>query len=183
MTTYDNERPAEDIVIELLSLDGDDADDARVEMGELAGNDFVDGSTTPVNFEFPVPGDRRFLWTRTNILFIASTPNAEKFGNLAKLDNGCLLQEINPDGSVRRTWNRRFPIRQNGDWMLLAGTDNTHEFAAGAGSAGARWTVEKAGSKVWVPPGGRIRLVIQDDLDGLDSFRVCIQGQLYTSDE
>jgi len=183
MTTFNGEKPIDDIELEMLSLNGDIADGARVDMGSDGGT-AEDGSTTNVLYEYVVPGEKRFLWTRSNMVALDAAPRPSRFVGQTKLTNGCLFQVCDPTGTVVvKNITRRNPIKQNADWVLLAGTDETSEIVTNEGQVAVRWTMEKTGARMWVPPRYRIRFVVRDDLAGVESLRIMVQGTLYTSSD
>ncbi len=143
----------------------------------------VDGDPTPINFDWVVPAGTKykfFVLTRLNFSLIDGAIRWGQFGGLGSaLTNGLLIQAIHQDGTVLQHFGTdRNPIKANEHFANLSGVDNIVAPAAGDDALPVRFTVARSGNKMTLYPDWRIRIVVQDDIDGLSFFRVMVQGIL-----
>lgn len=101
-----------------------------------------------------------------------------KFGGITALTNGIVLR-IN-DGAMQNLWN----AKSNADLALLT-FDFMYTDKAPAGSFGARFRnsyagPEKHGVTIRLAPGDILELLIQDNLTGLEQFKMMAQGHVVT---
>ena len=140
-----------------------------------------DFSVTPANYEIrPASG----LFTLQHIAFdirFGTTPiDYSEFGDLTALTNGINIFFVEPDGTTH-AYNS-IPIKNNGHLMERA----EQHYVGAQGVAGtmivARWSLYPAsntGDGVQLRADGGIaacRLVLSDDLSGLDYFHVLGAG-------
>lgn len=149
----------------------------------------VDGSTTPFVFEVgPFGADINTEWDITRMFFgmvTASLGDDGKFGDLPKLDDGLLTRKKNGASS-----KNLFLAQTNGDLAIHCFDVNYIPDTQGpSGQAGVRVRRTFNGqSKNGVVirlhntgvegTTGKIQVVVQDDLTGLNRFRCVAQGQL-----
>lgn len=139
----------------------------------------VDGSVTRQIFSVQVgPSATQSIdITRLMISFITDTTvSLDTFGDLATLTNGLVLRRV--DGRIDNIWN----VKNNGeianlcfDYTPYASTNPNQ----GQDGAKFRYTFagqDKHGVAVRLDPGDSLELIIQDDLTGLQQFRVIAEG-------
>lgn len=143
----------------------------------------VDGSGTRQIFQIgPVGGttDIEVDITRVNgYLQDTTSMDDAKFGGLTELDVGIVLRKNN--GVFENYWN----AKTNGELSIICASDFFYTDRAPAGSFGARFRntfagQEKHGVTVRLEPGDILELLVQDDLTGLEIFRLMAQGHLVT---
>lgn len=137
----------------------------------------VDGSSTPV-----IHGITNYFTTSVNIIrFIfhitdASVMDDGMFGGLPGLTRGIVLRKQLANGNYINLWN----VKANGEFAELA-YDILYADKAPAGVYGfaCRLTYggdTKHGVPIKLHPTESIQLIIQDDLTGLLSFNLLVQG-------
>ncbi len=140
----------------------------------------VDGSSTSVPFEYTVPQGFYFLAERLCFVIIdQGGVNADTFGALAALDNGCLL-EVERKNKIAKDLFAGLPIKSNGEWSALSGVDVSQ--LSGNRGVGIRWTLSKStGFPLRLHPQDIIRLIVRDNLTALNLFRTTIQGVIIST--
>ena len=155
------------------------ADRFFIEMLQDGGSDemAVDGSSTPVDFEYTVPASQEVLLSRAAVFIQDAGPSPTEFGGIAALTNGLLIQVR--DGADQLVKQFGEPIQDNTDFVLLAGTDVVYELTTGVDSVSVRWTFSRTsgGDLLQLREGETFRVRVQDDLTGLTSMRWALQGQ------
>lgn len=158
--------------------------DSRVRTGEQNMN--VDGSVTPQVFRIKPP--EGVAWDIYSISVAITDKTAmddSKFGGLSALSKGVYL--------YRYSESEDMPIgvaTTNGQARLLAGPNNfayADKAAAGYYGLTAKFDfASKTGDGVSVRVDGsmgeELRLVVQDDLTGLDSFNIVCAGHVVDDD-
>ncbi len=130
-------------------------------------------------FEYEVqPGVLSFKFTRINIEIVDSAIQANRFGGVGALANGCLLQIVDSDSTtiLQHFGTDIQPIQQNSNFSVLAGVDAPITFVAGEDLLPIRFSIFKAGAPMELTVGQRVRWVNQDDISGLTIFRIMVQG-------
>ena len=137
----------------------------------------IDGETTVQKFDIPNSSDVEFHITRI-ILHITGDSEMDdaKFGNLTALDRGIVFRQKFSDGS----YNNIFNVKNNGEFGELA-YDLTYQDAAKHGTYGLHCrmsfgSVAKHGTVLRIGNGEALELLVQDNLEDLDSFRIMVQG-------
>jgi len=102
------------------------------------------------------------------------------FGDIAALTNGVVLRKHDGSGGYQNQWN----LKSNGEIGLLC-FDSAYTDKAPAGSYGFRFRNTYAGQAkhgvtLRLLPGESLEILIQDDLTGLEDFRLMAQGHLVT---
>jgi len=142
----------------------------------------VNGSVTTEIFQIGpvgVPRDLEVDITRiTGYIQSGSAMDDALFGNLAALTNGVVLRVNNE--VIDNVWN----IKSNGDIGLLC-FDAAYTDKAPAGSFGYRFRntyagPSKHGVTLRLMGGEMLEVLIQDNLSGLESFRMMAQGHVVT---
>ena len=143
----------------------------------------VDGSSTPVQFQYIVPAGKdvelhRFMFDLVD--------NAIKYGQFAglatALTNGVMVEIIEDDGTtVLLDFTDGENVKINSEWAHLAGVDSIVQPAAGDDALPVRFSVHKAndGNAMYLSEGRIIRVTIQDDLSTVSHFECMIQGKIY----
>lgn len=143
----------------------------------------VNGSITPVNFDYVVPEGFRFFWYRFIIMMSdgAKVFNATEFGTIPALTNGCTISiiddQLTPAEAISvNALMGSGAFKKNADFAQLAGND-VQTLVDGRGIA-ARWTLSRmtGGHPTMLPSGWGVRFTINDDLTALDEVRSCVQG-------
>jgi hypothetical protein len=118
------------------------------------------------------------LISRLNIQMQASGILPTDFGGISGgLANGLLISARDTNGASLMDFLDGSTIKNNAEFILLAGTDVDRETAGpGDDFLGVRWTIDKAGAKMEVKQGQSIRFTVQDDLSTITDFRVKAQG-------
>lgn len=138
----------------------------------------VDGSSVTQKFQIgPVgPGSTQIVdITRImgNILD-SSTMDDGKFGGLPALTNGVVLRLNN--SVIQNIWN----VKKNADLKLIC-HNFTYSDKAPGGQFGCNWRNTYAGQSshgvvIELLPGDFLEILVQDDLTGLDDFKMMAQG-------
>lgn len=132
---------------------------------------------TPSVFEYEVPAFTAIDFSRCNFFITdgAITPN--KFGGVSALANGCLFQIIDDDGtSILLDFFNDVPIKTNDQFAKIAGVDTVATFAAGDDFFPIRFTMQRAGKKMRLTAGQRIRWTNRDNLSTITRFQFMVQG-------
>ena len=138
----------------------------------------VDGSVTTQIFQIgPVGPSSTLIVDVTRLMghFLDSSPMDDgKFGGIAALTNGCVLRKNN--GVITNLWN----VKTNADLALLC-FDFSYSDKAPGGQYGANFRNSYAGQGqhgvvIELLPGEYLELLVQDDLTGLDEFKMMAQG-------
>lgn len=100
------------------------------------------------------------------------------FGGINALTNGVVLRKNN--GVMQNVWN----VKTNGELGLLT-YDTTYTSKAPSGSFGFRFRntfagQDKHGVTIRLDPGDILEILIQDDLTGLQDFRMIAEGHVVT---
>jgi hypothetical protein len=133
----------------------------------------VDGSTTPVVYSCGPPPDTVWLLARL-ILYMesATAMDSTTFGDIAALANGVSVKCNNHNIA---TW------RDNVDIMTcMYDVEGRAIFAKATKSMSARWTFTKAtlkGDPLICERKHGFQIVINDNISGLTSFKIAVQGQ------
>ncbi len=135
----------------------------------------------PSVFEYEVPAFTTIDFARATFFITdgAITPN--KFGGVSALANGCLFEIIDADGSsVLIDFFNGVPIKTNDQFATIAGIDAVATFASGDDWLPVRFTVMKAGKKMRLTAGQRVRWTNRDNLSTITRFQFVIQATRVT---
>lgn len=142
----------------------------------------VDGSSTPSTFFVGTGGEGSNLtFDITRILIHFKTTDSVdlgEFGDLPSLTNGVVLRKAN--GAT----NNIFNVKNNGEISNLCFDYDPHEAsnpAQGQNGANFRYTFagqDKHGVAIRLEPGDQLQMIIQDDLTGLEEFRIIAEGHV-----
>jgi hypothetical protein len=140
----------------------------------------TNSDVTPSTFEYEIPSGTTVDLARLN--FIITGRGAFHPNNFAGigggLANGCQLQVIDSDSvTILLDFNDGVPITTNDQFAKLAGVDS---IAADSGNGDdwcpIRFTIQKAGKKMRLTEGQRIRWTNRDDLESIRRFQIMVQG-------
>ena len=136
----------------------------------------------PSIFEYTVPPSTEMRIARLNYAIIDTGLQLVRFGGIAALTNGCLLDIVNADGLSLLDLTAGRPFTSNADFLYSAGIDM--EIDTGGGGAldvvKVRFSLFKAGRNIILKAGHSVRWTIRDDLTGIDQFRCQVQGLMTT---
>jgi hypothetical protein len=145
----------------------------------------VDGSTTVQ--EFALQNNASIAVDIVRVMFLIETATSpgfdSEFGDLSALTRGCLLRVKKADGTYR---NIGSGIKTNADLALYA-YDLQLLTSFGANSDTGVWarltfgSPGKHGVVLRIEQNEELQFLVQDDLTGLDKFRVMAQGH-YTDE-
>lgn len=144
-------------------------------------NMIVDGSVTPVEFEYAVEPGLSFYCTSIKGYIVDNVAiDAGEFGGIAGgLTNGIKMELIDPQGLPFNILGPGRTIKVNGDFALYAGVKCQH---VGGGNKGLGFDWDFRESTGGIPcrfRGGSIfRITIQDDLTALKRFFISTHGTL-----
>ena len=139
----------------------------------------VDGSVTPRLFSLRADPSLQLTVDVTRIIIHITDQTAmddAKFGGLTALTNGVVLRR--KDGYYFNIFN----VKSNGEIGELA-FDKVYDDKAPAGFYGfsSRLTFagqNKVGVTIRLGPDDDLQVIIQDDLTGLDTFRIMVEGHI-----
>ncbi len=139
----------------------------------------VDGSSTPVDFEIEASADETLCVYRIMLIIDdGSRINPQGFAGGSALTNGLLVKLIDTDGTtVLLDYIDGGTIQTNSDFGCLTGPTFLREEGVGFNdSLIIDWKLSDSGAGTRLDPGQRLRIVVQDDLTGIDSFVAISQG-------
>ena len=144
-----------------------------------------------LRFGYVVPERTLFHLVRINHVIAGNTPSNNKFGNVdGPLTNGCLYDIRKADGDeVLLDLADGEPLRQNYDFLALAGTEMQMRPDSPNGAPGmpptglevvtVRHDIIESGKQAILYEGESVCMVIRDDLTALDNYICMVQGYLY----
>lgn len=157
-------RRPEDFIAKFLVQDGDTNTDLS-----------VDGSSTPVNFDYLIPDDESFLLSRLLFRLEDTAIAMTKFGGIAALTNGITIKILGTDlDNTKFDAFNGATIKKNDDFALIAGESIL--LGAGTDAFMVRYTLLKSGALMRIDGGERVRIVVADNLTGITEFHVTVQG-------
>jgi len=143
----------------------------------------VDGSASvsgTADFYISCPADTELLIHRC-LVTIYDTKGMEddEYGDTGgSLSAGLELKVLSSDGTtVIADLTGGIPIKSNQGWAQVCyDFDLTNLTNTTNAVAKARWTFSKGGNPIYLKPGQRIQMDVNDDLTGLLSQRIFMQG-------
>jgi hypothetical protein len=137
--------------------------------GSGSSNMNVDGSSTSVRFEIPIPSGYTFYVTKVIIRIRSDGKDLNKFASLSELTNGVLLQYKNLDFPISELCT----LKTNGDILskTIDGSIIADAFASG-GKHLVIGTFEFSAAGLRLPYGSdaNFYITIRDDLSSLNEF-------------
>lgn len=131
----------------------------------------VDGSGTPVNYEYTVPANKRAQIHRVLIFLDDTTafgPNL--FGGITALPNGIT---ITAGGILLATWQDNVDmVTTMHDFIGFANLGKSDKSGSG------RWSFSRTGGALTLAAGQTFTATINDAMTGLDNMRMRIQGHI-----
>lgn len=141
----------------------------------------VDGSVTPVEFEYKVQTGLDFYCTSINGLIVDNQAiDAGDFGGIpGGLPNGIGIDLIDAQGVVFNMLGPGRTIQINGDFALYAGVQCTH-VGGGNKGLGFHWDLRESTGGIPCRFGSDtiFRVTINDDLTNLQRFLVSTHGTI-----
>jgi hypothetical protein len=139
----------------------------------------VDGSSVTQVFAHTVPATEAHAISRCLMQVIVNGPTVTGFASGSALTNGILVDAIDADGNELADFTPT-PIKDNHNFLKLAGVDALNELGAGLDVLPVRWTLRKAGFLPVFPSGSSFRIHIRDDLTdagfAITTFLANVQG-------
>lgn len=140
----------------------------------------VDGSTTPEEFTITLGSSATISLDITGIRFVITDGvdmDDGKFGGISALTRGIVFQQVHADGT-HNLWT----AKTNGKLRLLMNhVEYSDKAPADAYGFSATWKIsEDNGVTLRLDPGDSIKLIVQDDLTGLTSFKALVYGHYVT---
>ena len=141
----------------------------------------LDGLDPTKAFDYVVPLTDMFELVR---ITLESENNAKAdidgFFTRAVLANGCLIQVLDINGNViQRFGTDDHPIKDTAGWGILSGVDSVSDSTGGESRHNVRWTVANAGASMKIMPGNTFRVIVRDDLSGIGSMHMMLQGLMH----
>jgi hypothetical protein len=138
----------------------------------------VDGSVTPVDFEFVVPAARRLQLAAITIQIVDNMAHtASSYGGGSALTNGMALEV--DTGTVVIDLLDGFPITTNSQWTGFAFLYEYTDVGSGDNVSTWHWEDHRAGSMfsvVEIDSGGVVSCRVSDDLTGISSATMFLHG-------
>jgi len=139
----------------------------------------INGSVTPVFFEYIVPEGKNAWITRVNLFALNQNIKIDTFFGVAPLTNGVTFCVSDENDNVLIDFTDGEGIKTNEEFVSLAGSDvNTTSSSLGNDADGSaiRWTISKAGEPLFLREGHKLRMKVSDDISDIDMLRAMIQG-------
>jgi hypothetical protein len=140
----------------------------------------VDGSTTHQIFQYAIGATATksadIVSIRFNLLDDVQMDDA-KFGGLTALTKGCFMRIKHIHGGVTE-YHNLFNVKSNGDFKIMIDNASYSDKApSGQYSFFAEWKIKEAtGNVIRIQPGESLEFHVQDNLTGLTSFKVWVNG-------
>ena len=140
----------------------------------------VDGSSTAVEFEYECPADKVVFIEDITILIIDAGIVPTKFGGIAALTNGLLIEAIGSDGTtVLHDFTEDKPIKKNADWFLLTGHDSELSSPSGDDTEEVQWNLAAESGPLLLTEGQLFRVTVRDNLLDITEMEIMVQGDIF----
>lgn len=158
----------EDMLYRFLDTVGDGSGDTN------ATGDY----STPEEFLITAPTGYEYVLHRmiVKIQDAATGFVAESYGGLGELTNGMLLRVHDAEDAVVLDLTAGVPVQSNVHWARYCYDATLDGFGSGDDFFLIRWTFANSGNPLVLPPGYSLRLLLRDNLTGLNGHRFHIQG-------
>ena len=113
---------------------------------------------------------------RVNLSLVDGSIKPGSFAGQTALTNGVKIAVTTSTGGVVFDFLDGQTIKNNSDWALLSGVDQTIRPAAGDDALPIRWTLGKAGSRLLLRQGQQLRITVQDASSGITIWTAMAQG-------
>ena len=144
-----------------------------------SANMAIDGSASATPFYVSCPANTELLLERC-LVTIYDTKGMEdnEYGDLgSSLSAGLSLKVMSSDGTPIADLTGGLPVKTNEGWARLCyDFDLTNLTNTTNAVAKARWTFSKGGNPVFLTPGQRLEMIVDDNLTGLLSQYILVQG-------
>ena len=145
-------------------------------------NASVDGSATPVLFDYVSPGN---LEVQALIIRIENSAvlGTDDYGSInGGLTNGILVDILNTHapgtaGTRTRDLLNGVPVKTNAGWSMYASNMNSTTFGATIKDVTLRWLFLGAGKELLLENGDTLRVTIQDDCTPLTTHAFMVKGR------
>lgn len=139
----------------------------------------VNGAVVPVTFQYVVPAGFQARVSSIFIILQDDGIEVDGFGGLTELTNGWLLQVFDNNNTLRADFTFDRPITQNIHFFDLGGSNEIFEIVGVTeGFVVTDVDITRHGGLLRLEPGWSIRVLVQDDLSGINSFTTRIISQL-----
>jgi hypothetical protein len=134
----------------------------------------VDG-TTPKHYDYTA--SKKTYIHRVNIQIIDGSISPLDFGGIASvITNVILFRHYDHSDSLVTDFTDGYPIKTNGQFVYMAGTDVDRDTTAGDDVLSIRWTIAKSGSPLVLYKNQYFRVTVQDNIAAITSMRMMVQG-------
>lgn len=146
-----------------------------------SSNQAVNGSVTPVNFDYVVAAGDDVYVNRIIVHLEDNTGiDSGSYGGIspvAALTNGITLNIVRADAAMADIdLLDGEPVQTNADWAKFCYDVSVSNFGSGNEALTIRWTFAGAGKPIHLFPGDTFRMTIRDDLTSLVAHSANIQG-------
>lgn len=140
----------------------------------------VNGSVTPVEFAFVVPADKFFALSQLVLVLVDGAITATKFGGISALANGISILATDEDDVTQYDFHAGGPIKQNYEFNHIGGARISA--TSGADTIAVNWSSDLMGVYPVLSPGWKLKVIIRDNLAGIDSFEATCTGLYFEPD-
>ena len=133
-------------------------------------------TAAPVYYGYTVPTGKVAWVRRANLLLTDGGITPSKFGGLAALSKGMLVQAVSSGSTLMLDFTDSHNIKSNSDWGMLAGVDVSYNIVAGDDGLNVRWTLAKSGAMLFLSANETIRVGVQETLAGITEMKIMVQG-------
>lgn len=140
----------------------------------------VDGSVTPVYFQYIVPAGKRAIVERILVTALGPVIRPDTFVDIPAITNGLTIDILDADDNVLLDFLDGEPLRTNFHWAMLCGNDMPMLGVSGNAldMMPVRWTLGKSGWSTEMYAGEKFSVGIHDDLTTVNYFEMFIQGHV-----
>ncbi len=139
------------------------------------------GVNSVENFDYTVPSNKIAAIHRISFALQDGGMSMEDFGGRSVLPNGVRIVATDSSEVETIDFTNSLAITTNNQFALLAGTDVIVIASPGEDSMIIRWSIFKAGGSLELQAGEKFRVVVQDSLAAITSFRGMVQGVIYNA--
>ena len=141
----------------------------------------VNGSVTPVIFEYVVPSTNCFALAEIAVVIADAAITPTKFGGIAgPLTNGITWQVVDDTNTLKCDFCPSGSIKQNFEFALATASDLS--VTGGADQLMVLWRGQNYGVTAILRAGWKVRITVRDNLTTLDAFQASVTGALTLND-
>ena len=133
-------------------------------------------TAAPVYHSYTVPAGKVAWVRRFNLKLTDGGITPSKFGGLAALAKGILVQAVSSGSTLMIDFTDGQNVKTNSDWGFLAGTDVSYNIVAGDDGLNVRWTLAKSGAMMFLSANETFRVGVQETMLGITDWKIMIQG-------